>query len=84
MLGAEQVGGQLRIPGGDDASDVGERDVEVAQPPDDQRVRELAGVVGAIARVRVHRARHEQPVRVIGPQRLDRDEACLLYTSRCV
>jgi hypothetical protein len=57
------AGGRVRC--GQYRLDVGDRDLQVAQPPDDLRGRDLVGRVVPGARVRVHRGRLEQPHLVV-------------------
>ena len=55
----------------DDGMDLFERHVEGAEPADDLGGRDLPGRVVAVAGVRVHRGRLEQPHLVVVAQRFD-------------
>ena len=71
-----QVGGDQRVAGGrvrcgQHRLDLGDRHLQIPQAPDDLRGRDLPGRVVAVARVRVHRGRLEQPDLVVVAQRLD-------------
>jgi len=70
VRGDKGVAGR-RVRCGQHCLDVGDRHLQVAQPPDDLRGRDLPGRVIPVARARVDRGRLEQPHLVVVAQCLD-------------
>ena len=69
----EHPTGDLEVAGGEHLAHRDERDVEVPQPPHDRGIGELAHVVRPESGLIVDDGRFEDPLRVVGAQRLDRD-----------